>query len=381
MFEFGEEEIQAAARVMRQGRLFRYLDGYESETAKFETSWSNLIGVKHSILVNSGTSALITALRGADLKPGDEVIIPAYTFVATAVAIISLGAIPIVANIDHSLTIDPSDMASRITEKTRAIVAVHMCGYPCDMHAILAIARQHDLVLIEDVCQAAGGTYKGTRLGALGDAAAFSFNYFKTISSGEGGVVVTSQEKLFERALIYHDSGCALFGRNGRLLTEPVFSGQNYRLSEICSAVLNVQIDRLDDILSKLRLNKAKISELGPWNNMKSTPCHDELGECGTTLSWICESYSSAKLMVEILTAEGFDCGIPFHDDRHVYTHWRPMWESENLISKRIIENEQNLSLEPSLNILKSTVQIMNDIRWTDENLYRLDEIREQCLK
>ncbi|MEP1535535.1 MAG: aminotransferase class V-fold PLP-dependent enzyme [Paracoccaceae bacterium] len=379
MFEFGEEEVQAAAQVMRQGRLFRYLEGYESETAKFEQSWSDLIGVKHSILVNSGTSALITALRGVDLMPGDEVIIPAYTFVATAVAIISLGAVPIVANIDRSLTIEPSDIASRITERTRAIVAVHMCGYPCDMHAILAVARQNDLAVIEDACQAAGGTYRGARLGSLGDAAAFSFNYFKTISSGEGGVVVTSHEKVFERALIYHDSGCALFGRNGRLLTMPVFSGQNYRLSEICSAVLNVQIGRLDDILGNLRLNKAKINELGPWYNMKSSPCHDELGECGTTLSWICKDYSYAKRMVDILTNAGFDCGIPFDDDRHVYTHWRPMWENEISISTRILENEQNLSLEPSINILKSTVQIFNGTNWTDERLHSLNEIREQC--
>lgn len=276
------------------------------------------------------------------------------------------------------MTIDVNDLAARITEKTRAIVAVHMCGYPCDMDAILAIARQHNLVVIEDACQAAGGSYKGARLGALGDAGAFSFNYFKTISSGEGGAIVTSQDTVFQRALIYHDSGCALFGRNGRLLTIPVFSGQNYRLSEICSAVLNVQINRLDDILGKLRQSKLQVSAHGPWSNMHPSPCHDDRGECGTTLSWICESYSSARRIVEILGTAGFKCGIPFDDDQHVYTHWRPMWENEASIATRMLENERDRSLEPSLDILKSTVQLMNDTRWTSETISQLNAIRER---
>lgn len=377
MYEFGEREIEAAAEVMRVGRLFRYLGEHESEAAKFEKRWSDLIGTNHAILVNSGTSALISAVRGVGLKPGDEVIIPAYTFVATPIAIISSGALPIVANVDHTLTLDPNDVLARITEKTRAIVAVHMSGYPCDMEAILAIARRYGLAVIEDACQAAGGSYQGTRLGALGDAGAFSFNYFKTISAGEGGAIVTSQREVYERALIYHDSGCAAFGRNAKLLSIPVFSGQNYRMSEIGAAVLNVQIERLDDILSKLRLNKYKIKALGPWCKMHPNPCHDDQGDCGTTLSWVCDSYLSAKRMEGLLSEAGFNCDLPFHDYRHVYSHWRPIWENEQSIAPRMIENEQIRSLEPSLDVLRATVQLKNDTSWTDEALSRLNEVRE----
>ena len=209
----GEEEKKEVLDVIESGHLFRYgsFDDpkFRHKTYTFEQEFARYCGVKHALLINSGTTALWIALQAMGLKPGDEVIVPAYTFVASYAAIIFAGCVPVLAEIDESLTIDPKDVHRRITPRTRAIMPVHMLGNPCQMDAIMAIAEKHGLLVLEDVCQAAGGSYHGRKLGSIGKAGAFSLNVFKTITAGDGGILITDDDNVYQRAFALHDQGHA----------------------------------------------------------------------------------------------------------------------------------------------------------------------------
>ena len=208
----GQEERERVLRVLEKKRIFRYLpEGLEdSETAQLEREYAQFVGTKYALAVNSGTSALICALIGAGVGPGDEVIIPAYTWVTTACAVVAVGAVPVLCG-STTPYLDPEDMAAKITPRTKAIIAVHMRGMSCDMERIMAAARLHNLKVIEDVAQANGGSYKGKPLGSFGDVGCFSLQQSKVITTGEGGMLVTDSEEIWQRAVIYHDERCTSF--------------------------------------------------------------------------------------------------------------------------------------------------------------------------
>ena len=193
MFRMGKEEVEAVGRVIATKELFRVNNACK-EAEKFEEEWAQTIGTDFAILMSSGTGALISALVGMGIGPGDEVIVPGYTFMASASAVLAVGAIPVLTEIDETMTIDVEDIKKKISKHTKAIIPVHICGYPCNMDAICEIAKEHNLYIIEDACQADGGRYKGKRLGSIGDVGAFSFNYYKLISAGEGGALVTNNK-------------------------------------------------------------------------------------------------------------------------------------------------------------------------------------------
>src|SRR3954451_18160046 len=257
--ELGDEEAEAAARVIRSHNVFRYYGVGEGphEVATFEHEVAAQFGTSHALCVNAGSSALICGLIGAGVGPGDEVIVPAYTWNATPNAVIAAGAIPVLAEVDESLTLDPADVARKIGPRTKAILPVHMRGAPADMGALTGLAREHGVVLVEDVCQAAGASYGGRRLGTFGDAGAFSLQFNKIITTGEGGVMITDREDLYELAIDVHD--CAGSLRRGAGL--PRFPGWNFRASEIEGAVARVQLPRLDGLLSRMRTNHAFLAE------------------------------------------------------------------------------------------------------------------------
>ncbi|HMJ13424.1 MAG TPA: aminotransferase class V-fold PLP-dependent enzyme, partial [Polyangiaceae bacterium] len=194
-------------KLIARGDLSRYHTSGQSEVQRLEEELCRVIGVEHTLGVNSGTSALICGLVGAGVGPGDEVLVPAYTWVSSAAAPLAVGAVPVLVEINETLTIDPEDIRKKITPQTKAIIVVHMLNLVCDMDSIMAIAKQHDLVVIEDACQAVGVTYKGRRVGSIGHVGAFSFNQHKNIQSGEGGAVLTSDPRIHARALMYHDVG------------------------------------------------------------------------------------------------------------------------------------------------------------------------------
>lgn len=314
----GVREFTALTRVIAGGQLLRYRGGENGFTGRFESALAAKLGVKHALTVNSGTSALIASLAAAGIGPGDEVLVPAYTWVATAIAPLAVGAVPVLVDIDESLTIDPEDIKRKITPHTRAIIPVHMMNVVCDMDAIAAIAKQHRLLVIEDACQAVGVSYRGRRVGTIGDIGAFSFNQFKNLNSGEGGAVITNDDRYFTRARMYHDVGSYTREYDSES-NEPVFAGVNMRVSELTGAVLHAQISKLDPLLKRLRSRHAILANaLSKTTRLRVSPHNDPDNAVG--LSVILDSVDEAKAFAGQRGVERLiDTG------RHVYTNWIPI--------------------------------------------------------
>jgi len=328
--ELGEEEVEAAARVIRSHNVFRYYgvgDG-PHEVADFEHEFSTYMGSRHALCVNAGSSALICGLIGAGVGEGDEVIVPAYTWNATPNAVLATGAIPVLAEVDDSLTVDPADVERLIGPRTKAILPVHMRGAPADMESLATIASEHGLVLVEDVCQAAGASFRGKRLGTFGDAGAFSLQFNKIITTGEGGVLVTDRDDLYELAIDVHD--CAGSLRRGAGL--PRFAGWNFRASELQGAVARVQLTRLDGLLERMRANQRRLAErVAALPGLSLRRPTDDGGDAGVCLVAFAATAALAAEAVSALQAEGvaamriFDPHVP---DLHVYPYWAPVLEA-----------------------------------------------------
>jgi 8-amino-3,8-dideoxy-alpha-D-manno-octulosonate transaminase len=328
--ELGDEEAEAAARVIRSHNVFRYygVGAGPHETAAFEREFAAHMGTKHALCMNAGSSALICGLIGAGVGPGDEVIVPAYTWNATANAVVAARAVPVLAEVDESLTLDPDDVRRKITPRTKALLPVHMRGAPADMEPLGEIASEHGLALVEDVCQAAGASYRGRRLGTFGDAGAFSLQFNKIITTGEGGVMITNRDDLYDLALDVHD--CAGSVRRGTGL--PRFPGWNFRASEIQAAVARVQLTRLDGLLERMRANHAYLSEqISQLPGLTLRRANDHGGEAGICLIAFAESAPLAADAVAALRLEGveamrlYDPAVP---DLHVYPYWQPIFEA-----------------------------------------------------
>lgn len=303
---FGKEEIEAVMEVMNGGYLFRYGSDNDPKflhkVATLEREFAQYCGANHALATSSGTSALLVSLIALGLKPGDEVIVPAYTFVATYSACIFAGLVPVLAEIDESLSLDPNDIEKRITPLTKAILPVHMLGNPCNMDEIMKIARKHNLLVLEDSCQATGASYKGRKVGTIGDIGAFSLNVFKTINSGDGGLVVTNDKSLYERAFGVHDQGHKP-SRLGVEVGARSVLGLNFRINEITAAVALAQLKKLDYIVSTLRAKKSKLKALiSKANGFKFRVLNDPDGDAATLCTVI---FETKKLAAKISLALG----------------------------------------------------------------------------
>jgi dTDP-4-amino-4,6-dideoxygalactose transaminase len=325
--ELGDEEAEAAARVIRSHNVFRYYgvgDG-PHEVVDFEREFAAYMGSKHALAVNAGSSALICGLIGAGLKPGDEVIVPAYTWNATANAVVASRGVPVLAEVDESLTLDPEDVARKLTPRTRAILPVHMRGAPADMDALTTLAREHGLIVVEDACQANGATFRGRRLGTFGDAGAFSLQLNKILTTGEGGVMLTDREDVLDLAFDVHD--CAASVRRGKGL--PKFAGWNFRATEIAAAVARVQLTRLDGLLERMRANQVRLAErVARLDGLTLRRSNDDGGDAGICLVAFTETAALAAEAVAALRAEGVEA-MRLYDpdvvDLHVYPYWAPI--------------------------------------------------------
>lgn len=328
MYRIGKEEIKEIEKVIKSKQLFRVGDpnlGHLQEVVSFEKEFAEKMRTKYSLLLSGGgTAALICGLVGLDIGPGDEVLVPAYTFMATASAVLVVGAIPVVVEVNDTCTMDPEDMEKKITSNTKAVIPVHMVGLSCDMEKIVNIAKKYGLKVLEDCCQAVGGSYKGKRLGAWGDAGAYSFNYFKIINCGEGGGLVTDDRIVYERASIFHDSGTA-FRPYAEDFTIPIFLGLQFRASEIMGAIMRVQLKRLDGILSDLhKIKKRFMEELSGKHGIEFPRSNDIEGDCGVVVSFRFDSPEKAKKFVEY---EGVGGYRPLDSAKHVFFDWKPIIE------------------------------------------------------
>ncbi len=272
--------------------------GSTSMVRRFEDAAAARFGVPHCVPVNSGTSALLVALAGLGVGPGDEVIVPGYMFVASIGAVIASGATPVLAEIDESLTLDPADVRERLTARTRAIMAVHMLGAPSDMTALRAVADEHGLALLEDAAQATGGTYRGEPLGTLGAAGAFSLNPFKVVTGLDGGFLLTRDPRLFQRAHSFHDQGW--FPHRQETGEGELVFGLNLRLSDLNAAVALAQLGKLDTVLERTRAVKRDLLARIPERpGMHRRLLHDPDGECGTLAVFVFDSAESAAAVAK----------------------------------------------------------------------------------
>ncbi|MGO8800797.1 MAG: DegT/DnrJ/EryC1/StrS family aminotransferase, partial [Roseiarcus sp.] len=374
MYQVGEEEIDAIARVIRSNALFRYGVGNECET--FEARYAKHLGVKHFALAASGSNALAAAMTAVGLGPGDEVIIPSHTYMATATSVLAVGAIPLIVDIDETITIDPNAIEAAIGPRTRAIVPVHMWGAACDMNAIMAIARRHDLIVVEDACQGVGGGYEGRKLGSIGHIGAFSFNYYKNMTCGEGGGVAVNDDVLAERARCAIDP-CHFYWQGRNDAVKP-FSGNGARASELMGAMLNVQLDRIDRMVQAMRKEKKAILEatrsLGNLG-LKAAPINSPDYDCAAQVMYSLPSAETARRFVEL-----FPSVIIGKTGRHTYTEWdqvlmgagaaHPAMNPFNMPANAECRKSYSRDMcEKSLQILDRTIMVATHPQHTPEEI------------
>lgn len=316
MYLVGEEEIEALAKVIRSGALFRYGVGQECE--RFEQRYANYLGVKHFALSASGSNALAAALVAAGIGPGDEVLIPAHTYMATATSVLAAGAIPVIVDVDESITIDPAAVEVAIGPSTKAVIPVHMWGAACNMNAIMNIAQRGNLIVIEDACQGVGGGYHGRKFGSIGHIGAFSFNFYKNMTCGEGGGVAVNDDRLAKRVRGAIDP-CHFYwqGRDGE---EKPFASNGARASELMGAMLNVQLDRIDGMVAKMRAEKKRIlAGAAAYGNLglKPSKMNSADDDCATHVMFTMPNAEAAQRFVKV-----FPSVIAGKTGRHTYTEW-----------------------------------------------------------
>ena len=301
----GEEEIREVLEVLESGRLFRYGDledpDFKHKVYSLEQEFAARCAVRFALATSSGSGGLTIALKAVGIGPGDEVIVPAYTFIASYSSVIQAGGTPILAEIDESLTIDPEDIKRRMTKKTKAIMPVHMLGNSCAMDELMALAKEHGLRVVEDACQANGGSYKGRSLGTIAEVGVFSLNIFKTITAGDGGIVVTDDENIYRSAFGYHDQGHSPL-RAGVEVGERSVLGMNCRMNELTGAVALAQLRKLDRIIAVLREKKKKFKGLiSSVPGLRFRTLNDPAGECATILTVLFNSPEKAALVSQRL--------------------------------------------------------------------------------
>jgi 8-amino-3,8-dideoxy-alpha-D-manno-octulosonate transaminase len=324
----GKEEQEAVSQVMNRGVLFRY--GFNEkrknifEVQDFENQMCQYMKCSYALGVASGSAALRVALAALGLRRGDEVITQSFTFVATVEAIVESGGVPVLTEVDKSLNMDPEDLQSKISEKTRVIIPVHMLGVPARMDEILAIAQKRNIPVLEDSCQACGSGYQGRKTGTLGAMGTYSFDYVKTLTTGEGGMVVTHDKKLYDLARYYHDHGHEHNPEVPRGDDSHSMGGFNYRMNEIQGAMGKVQLNRLDFVLAEQRKHKAQIKEgIRGISGIEFRDLPDPNGDGGDTLAFFLPNIQTAKAFNEALARMKIDTKIlPSAMNWHFVGHW-----------------------------------------------------------
>jgi 8-amino-3,8-dideoxy-alpha-D-manno-octulosonate transaminase len=324
---FGDEERKEVMDVLETGVLFRY--GFDQarkgrwKAKEFEEKFALRLGARHCHLCSSGTAADHIALAAAGVGAGDEVIVPPFTFVATIEAVLAQGAVPVFAEMDGTLCLDPASVAERITPKTKAVVPVHICGSMARIDALADVCRERGVIMVEDACQAVGGSYKGKALGTFGALAAFSFDPVKTLTAGEGGAVVTSDDALYARVHQFADHGHDHIGNDRGAEGHPI-TGFNYRICELNAAVALAQIGKLDRILAIQRNNKAALkAALGKISGVTFREVPDPEGDTATFLSFLLPSENEAREAAQALAKAGLPGVFYWYDNNwHYHRRW-----------------------------------------------------------
>ena len=369
--------------------LFRYYNPRPSKVEAAEETLARLIGVKHCLAVNSCTSALVCAYRALAIGAGDEVIVPAYTFFATAATVVAANAIPAIVDIDDTLCLDPKAVEKAITKRTKAIVPVHMRGAPAQMDALLDIAERKGVPVIEDVAQAGGGSFFGKRLGSLGTMGCFSFDYYKIHASGEGGFVATDDGWLHTRAQSWHDT--AACWRPNRFASEQqegeLFCGENYRMSELQGAVALPQIRKTDMMLDGYRLAHQQIKDaIDPVPGMTFRRVPDEAGDTCIALVFFLKDAATTKDAMLAMQEEGVPAGGIYDQkvrDWHIFTYWEHILERKHVAPDGLpwsavpadeLPRYSKDMCPKTLDLLSRAIMVDIDWHYTSEDCQRIAE-------
>ena len=377
---WSDAERKQVTDVIETGILMRYgFDGPRKgiwKAKELEQEICTTFGTKHAQLVSSGTAAITTALSALGVGYGDEVIMPAFTFVASFEAVISVGAVPVMVDIDDTLTLDPAAVKAAITPKTKCIMPVHMCGSMADMEALQAICKEHHLLLLEDACQAIGGTYKGKKLGTIGDAGTFSFDFVKTITCAEGGVVMTNREDVQIKCDGYSDHGHDHIGTDRGAELHP-FIGYNFRISELHAAVGLAQIRRLNDFLAIQKKNYTALKSIlatVPEISFRRIP--DPSGDSCTFLSWSLPTAAMTNSVVEEMKAQGILAGnfYYFNNNWHYIRKWDHLKNAITLNAlspelKEKVMHHANKNFSASDAIISRNISTAISLTWTEEQV------------
>ncbi|WP_298344314.1 DegT/DnrJ/EryC1/StrS family aminotransferase [uncultured Algibacter sp.] len=382
---FGDLERKEVNDVLDNGVLMRYgFDGMRKghwKAKELESELQNTFQSKHVQLVSSGTAAVSVALAAAGVGAGDEVIMPTFTFVASFEAIMMLGAIPVLVDIDDTLCLNPEAVEKAITPKTKAIMVVQMCGSMADMGALKTIATEHNLILVEDACQAIGGTYKGKPLGSIGDLGCFSFDFVKTITCGEGGAVVTNNKDYYINADHYSDHGHDHIGNDRGAESHP-FLGYNFRISELHAAVGLAQVKRLPEFLEIQKRNfnilREALSQI-PEVTFRTVPEGGE--ESCAFLNFSLPDLEIATKVSEAFKTNGIDvCWNYYNNSWHYIRKWEHLKDLKSLypISEEIKKGLSNLNKQ---DFSKSDYHIGRNISCLIKLSWTEDEVLSRALK
>ena len=376
---FGAEERKQVNEVLETGVLMRYgFDGMRNnhwKAKEFETAFAKRMGTEYCQLVSSGTAALTVALASASIGAGDEVIMPTFTFVASFESILALGAVPILVDIDDTLTLDPKAVEAAITSKTKCVMPVHMCGSMADLDALKAICEKYNLILLEDACQAPGGTYKGKPLGSYGHLGCFSFDYVKTITCGEGGAIITNNAEFAKHADHYQDHGHDHVGKDRGAESHP-FMGYNFRISELNAAVGLAQLGKLDGILRTQKENYTILREALETIDgitFRSVPEGGE--ENYSFLNFFLPTEELAKKVHKALSENGVDAFFYWYTNNWHYIngweHLRNLKSLGNLPSevKKQMQDLNNTDFSKSDAVMGRTISSLIKIGWSEKQV------------
>ena len=378
---FGDEERKEVNDVLETGILMRY--GFHGarkgiwKAKELEQAICSSFDCKHAQLVSSGTAALTAALTALGIGYGDEVIIPSFTFVASFEAVLSVGAIPVLVDVDDTLTLSPIAVRNAITPQTKCIMPVHMCGSMADLDALKAICDEHNLILLEDACQSIGGTYKGKHLGTIGHAGTFSFDFVKTITCGEGGVVMTNNKDVYIKADAYTDHGHDHLGVDRGADLHP-FLGYNFRISELHAAVGLAQIKKLDLFLSIQKKNNQILKsymEQVPGISFRLVP--DPAGDSASFLSWFLPTQAATEKVIEAMKAAGIMAGnfYWFNNNWHYIKKWDHLKSANSLyplspLQQAALMQLKHTDFSKSDAIMSRCISTAISLTWTEAQVH-----------
>lgn len=377
---FGAEERKEVNDVLETGILMRYgFDGPRKgiwKAQELEKAITEVFGCQYAHLTSSGTAALTTAMAALNIGAGDEVIMPSFTFVASFEAVLSVGAVPVLVDVDETLTLAPAAVRAAITPKTKCVMPVHMCGSMADLDALKSICTEHNLILLEDACQSIGGTYKGKALGTIGHAGTFSFDFVKTITCGEGGVVMTNSEDVWTKCDGYTDHGHDHKGVDRGADLHP-FIGYNFRISELHAAVGLAQIKKLDTFLSLQRKhNKALRAYLETIPEVSFRKVPDEAGDSCSFLSWFLPTEALTKAVIAEMKEQGILAGnfYWYANNWHYISKWDHLKNATTL--NRLSDVQQNALLKLKETSFAASDVVMSrcistaiSLLWTEEQI------------